>query len=199
MKTINQLLSIAIMLTMAIGFVSCGDKDEPSSSNASSTKGEWYVSPGGFATAADFAEINEAIDNHELLSKKYGIYAEVSEFITPEGMFSDLAWELGRLRGSLGGKCAVTVCHIIDDATIEMYHPWLYLDSGPTNSEGKRIWYFDAGRHFGKMAYYSDSPTICIYTKMNNTLVLSNGDVFIKTSEGLQGDYGVWKKFTPKF
>ena len=84
--------------------------------------------------------------------------------------------------------------------TAEFYIGSLYKDCGKYNSEGEqRIWYFNAGRYFGQMAYYVSSPSNLIYTKRNDTFVFSNGEIFIKKSNGLQGDSGLWKKFTPIF
>jgi len=200
---LNFIMTVCIM--MGLVMVACGDddKDEPSSDEGSASTGKWYVSPNGFATASDFAELNTAIDNHEVLSDygKYGIhYAEVDEFIASDGSYGDTDSNLGRFRFSLKNGC-VHFVHIIDDMTAEKYQARLFLDAGKQNTYGRqRMWYFNAGRHFGMMAYYIDfAPEVLVYKKKNNTLVFSNGDIFILSSDGLQGDDGVWKPFTPKF
>lgn len=193
-----------LVTTFSVCVVACGgdDKDEPSNPASASAKGAWYISPDGFASASDFQEIIYAIDNNELLSDYGKIgkhYAEIDEFINEDGFYSDSDANKGRLRFWIKQN-PVNIIHIIDDVTAEFYVAWLYKDSGKNNKDGdQRLWHFNVGRHFGEMSYYADRPSNLIYTKQNNTYIFSNGDVFIMKSDGLQGDYGIWKKFTPKF
>lgn len=205
MKNVIKALMLLFIVAFSICVTGCGkDKndDEPENPLTGSTKGEWYVSPGGFATASDFEEIIKAIDNHELLSDygKYGKhYAEIDEFFYDNGMYTDSDANKGRLRFWVQ-HCTLAILHIIDDMTAEFYVAGLYKDCGKYNSEGEqRIWHFNAGAYFNDMAYYVGSPMNLIYTKQNNTYVFSNGDIFVKESEGLQGNDGIWKKFTPNY
>lgn len=182
--------------------LSCGNDDDNKDEPTEIETGEWYVTPGGFAAASDFQEIITAIDNHELLSDygRYGKhYAEIDEFFHDNGMYSDSDAGFGRLRFWIDQN-PVNIIHIVDDMTAEFYIGWLYKDCGKYNSDGEqRIWNFNAGRYFDKMAYYIDSPSILIYTKNNDTLVFSNGDVYIKKPTGLQSSWGLWTKFTPMY
>lgn len=207
-EKIQRTLLLLLIAIITVCLTSCGkdDEDEPTANGSGfngSTTGVWYVSPGGFATAADFREIVQAIDDHELLSDYGRIgkhYAELDEFFYDNGMYTDSGAHLGRfrffLKNSGGG-----VIHFIDDMTAELYGMYLYKDSGKYNANGEqRIWHFDAGRYFGAMGYYIwTTPINVVYTKQNNTYVFSNGDIFIEKPEGLQGEGGIWKKFTPNY
>ncbi len=192
-------MTVCVMISLLL--VACGgdNNDEPSDTTS---KEKWYVSPRGFATASDFYDLNTAIDNHEELSNygKYSVhYAEVDEFIMSDGSFYDGGAHLGRFRNSMENSYT-HVIHIIDDMTAEKYQVQLFTDAGKQNTYGNsRLWYFDAGRHFGMMAYYVNGMEVLVYKKTNNTLVFSNGDILILSSAGLQGNDGIWKPFTPKF
>lgn len=184
---------LSIISTLCIGFTGCSDSP--------STNGEWYVCPDGFATPSDFQEIITAIDNHEWLSYRNGKdhYAEIDEFISDDGLYYDSDRSKGRLEDWVQ-RTWPEIIHIVDDNTVELYRGSLYKDSGKNNKYGEqRIWHFNAGKYFDEMAYYVGNPTNLIYTKKNNTYVFSNGDVYIMKSDGLQGNEGIWKKFTPKF
>lgn len=195
---------LLLMAVMSLCLTACSDDEYegPNRNGSVATKEEWYVAPPGFATISDFAELNEAIDNHEKLSDygKYGVhYAEVDEFLNEDGSFGDSNAGLGRLRfGMKRGQ--VRMLHIIDDMTAELVHADLFVDTGKKNANGaNRYWYFNAGRHFGNMAYYYYFSDVLLYTKKGNTYIFSNGDVLIKKSAGLQGNDGIWERFTPKF
>lgn len=198
--SIKFLAVLTSMILSTLIFTSCPDNPDGPIDNA--TQGEWYVSPSGFASSSDFQEIIKAINNHELLSDYGKIgkhYAEIDEFIMSDGLYSDWEANKGRLRFWIKQN-PVQIIHIVDDLTAEFYNAMLYTDLGENNrGGGLRLWHFDAGRYFGEMAYYADAPSYLIYTKRNNTYVFSNGEVYIMKADGLQGNSGVWKKFTPKF
>lgn len=206
MKT--KIFAIALACVVGLMTTSCEDdeKDGPVSNNESSgalSSGVWYVAPGGFGSESDLDEINEAIDNHELLSSyRYGgathnHYAEVAEFVDEEGRFSTYESDLGRLRFT-GPADPVHIIHLIDENTLETYSAGLYQDCGPENGEGElRVYRFNGGRHFGAMAYYAYVLGIHTYVKLNNTITDSNGNVYIETAQGLKTNSGVYTKFKP--
>lgn len=187
---------------MALAFTACGGdegKDEPAGNSGGASDEAWYTS--GFATAADFEEINVAIDNHELLSSSryHEVYAEVESFLSEDGGWNSFDWYLGRLCEA-GPDGWSEVIHIVDDTKIEIYGLHLYKDTGTTNSKGeRRIYRFNAGRHFGKMAYYG-SPSTYFYVKTGNKIAVSNGNIYALTAEGLIGRSGnIMPPFKPNF
>jgi len=195
----------AAIVFVALTLTACGgddDKDELIEEAGDASIEAWYKS-GDFATASDFEEINVAIDNHELLSSSryHGdTYAEVDNFFFEGGdHFFTADSYLGRLHLA-GPQFTPNVIHIVDDTKIEIYNLDLCKDTGTINSEGsRRIYHFNAGRHFRKMAYYG-TPSTYFYVKTDNKIVVSNGDMYALTAEGLIGDSGkIMEQFKPNF
>ncbi|MBR3758730.1 MAG: DUF1566 domain-containing protein [Bacteroidaceae bacterium] len=76
------------------------------------------------------------------------------------------------------------------------YIGYLYED-GASNNEA--LYTFYAGSIFGNMTYYG-TPTYYTYAKVDNKLIVSNGDIYTVTSDGLikDGSSALWSKYDPK-
>ena len=179
---------------MGFIFATCSDSDSDSSGN-SGLKG-WYLNLNSVAKQSDFDEINKAIRNKEVLtSYKYNEYiASRDLFINSDGSYNDSDSHFGRLRFSI--DFLINVVRILDDQTLVFYIGHLYEDGA---SHNEALYTFYAGSIFGNMTYYG-TPTYYTYAKVGNKLIVSNGDVYTVTSNGLikDGSSAFWSKYDPK-
>ena len=179
---------------MGFIFATCSDSDSDSSGN-SGLKG-WYLNLNSVAKQSDFDEINKAIRNKEVLtSYKYNEYVASRDlFINSDGSYSDSDSHFGRLRFSI--KSFINVVRILDDNTLLFYVGYLYEDG---SDAGEELYSFYAGSIFGNMTYYG-SPTYYTYAKVGNKLIVSNGDIYTVTSNGLikDGSSALWSKYVPQ-
>lgn len=162
----------------------------------------WYTELSEPAKQSDFNEINTAINNHELLkSYHYGgeyhnYYATYDLFISDDGMYSDSSPQCGRLRFSINN--AISVIQIVDGSTMKVYYPWLYVEGASGTNGMDAVYKLYSGSVFGNMAYY-DTPTYYTYVKSDNKIVVSNGDIYTITEEGLikDGSSTILSKYDP--
>lgn len=194
MSKIKYLASTLLLVVMGFMFVTCSDSDSDSSKN-SGLKG-WYLDLSSVAKQSDFNEINKAIRNKEVLtSYKYNEYVASRDlFINSDGSYNDTDSHFGRLRFSI--DFFINVVRILDDQTLVFYIGYLYED-GASNNEA--LYTFYAGSIFGNMTYYG-TPTYYTYAKVGNKLIVSNGDIYTVTSDGLikDGSSALWSKYDPK-
>lgn len=194
MSKIKHLASTLVLIVMGFMFATCSDSDSDSSRN-DGLKG-WYLDMNSVAKEADFDEINKAIRNKEVLtSYKYNEYVASRDlFINSDGSYSDSDSHFGRLRFSI--DFLINVVRIIDDQTLAFYIGYLYED-GASNNEA--LYTFYAGSIFGNMTYYG-TPTYYTYAKVGNKLIVSNGDIYTVTSNGLikDGSSALWSKYDPQ-
>ena len=149
----------------------------------------WYTDLSKPAQQSDFNEINTAINNHELLSS-YGsgnnYYATYDLFIDDDyGNYYDGAAYFGRLRNAVNK--AIWALQIVDESTLKIYSGVLYPEGGYGTSGKEPYYKLYAGSIFGNMAYYA-TPTYYTYVKSDNKIVITNGDIYTITSEGLIKD-----------
>ena len=193
MSKINHLASTLVLIVMGFMFATCSDSDSDSSRN-DGLKG-WYLDMNSVAKEADFDEINKAIRNKEVLtSYKYNEYVASRDlFINSDGSYSDSDSHFGRLRFSI--KSFINVVRILDDNTLLFYVGYLYEDG---SDAGEELYSFYAGSIFGQMIYYG-TPTYYTYAKVDNKLIVSNGDIYTVTSNGLikDGSSDLWSKYEP--
>ncbi|MBO5750403.1 MAG: hypothetical protein J6R36_05605, partial [Bacteroidaceae bacterium] len=154
------------------------------------------------ANAADFEVINEAIRNEELLysirndyvaSKKLFL-SYYSDHFQP-GQYYDGENYFGRLRFTIDPY--ITAINIIDNSTIIYYYSsWLWEEGRCKEKGNEIVCKIYAGPIFGNMAYYG-SPTYYTYQKVENKIIVTNGDIFTITSSGLiqDGTTSVWSKY----
>lgn len=187
---------IYFSLVLCFCFCSCC-KDDAVENEKQALTG-WYMSDlANVPSQNDFNEINEAIKNREVL-KKYSsrdVIASYSLFIDSEGRYSDYKPEFGRLRFSIDNS--VEVIQIVDDSTLKYYIGYLFVVK-PSNK--KEILYrLYAGSTFGHMAYYSESCSYYTYTRLDNKLILSNGDIYTLVDGELIKDGGstAFSKYDP--
>jgi len=192
-----SLLHIMMVAMLSICLSSCGDDDD-SAGMGSGLKG-WYMNLSEVAKQSDFNIINEAIDNEEVLSSyRYGgqihkHIASYDEFIDSDGAYSDSDASFGRLRFTI--STPINAIRIVDDTTLLSYSAWLYIDGRGT---GDIVYRFYAGRIFGNMAYYG-TPSYYTYAKVDNKLIVSNGDIYTVVDGGLikDGSSAKWSKYDP--
>ena len=194
MSKIKYLASTLLLVVMGFMFVDCSESDSDSGGN-SGLKG-WYLDLSSVAKQSDFNEINKAIRNKEVLtSYKYNEYVASRDlFINSDGSYNDTDSHFGRLRFSI--DFFINVVRILDDQTLVFYIGYLYED-GASNNEA--LYTFYAGSIFGNMTYYG-TPTYYTYAKVGNKLIVSNGDIYTVTSDGLikDGSSALWSKYDPK-
>ena len=194
-----NLLAIIMVAMLSIGLSSCGDDDNDDGGGLGSGLKGWYTNLNEVAKESDFNIINEAIDNEEVLSSyRYGgqihkHIASYDEFIDSDGFYSDSDASFGRLRFTI--STPINAIRIVDDTTLIFYVGWLYIDG---KGSGDVVYKLYAGRIFGNMAYYG-SPTYYTYAKVENKLVVSNGDIYTIVDGGLikDGSSGRWSKYDP--
>ena len=199
-KKLWNLLTIMMVAILSIGLSSCGDDDDDGGGGGlgSGLKG-WYTDLNDVAKQSDFNIINEAIDNEEVLSSyRYGgqihkHIASYDEFIGSDGSYSDSDASFGRLRFTI--STPINAIRIVDDTTLLFYVGWRYIDC---RGSGDAVYKLYAGRVFGNMAYYG-SPSYYTYAKVENKLVVSNGDIYTIVDGALIKD-GIstrWSKYDP--
>ena len=193
-----QVVSIMMLIFPCFGISSC-TKDS-GSENGNSIGGNttigWYADLNRVAKQSDFVEINKAINNHELLSSYPSsgnyYYASRDLFII-NGMYSDSDAHFGRLRFSVPNP--IMVYRVLDDQTFLVYNPFLYEDGA---GSGEAVYKLYAGSIFGNMTYYG-SPTYYTYVKSENKILVTNGDIFTITNNGLikDGSATTFSKYDP--
>lgn len=191
MKNI-KFLFLAIMASLLF---SCGDDEEAVNDGLRG----WYTNLNVVAEKSDFDEINEAIYNGELLSSyKYGgerhdYIASRSLFIDGDGHYHDTSAYFGRLRFSI--QSSINAIHIIDSSTLLFYIAHLYEDGA---SSADAVYKLYAGPVFRYMTYYG-TPSYYTYTRVDNKIIVSNGDIYTVANGGLIKDGGSskWSKYDP--
>ncbi len=197
MKTSKYLQRFFMLLF--IGFALCAvqacDKDDDSDSLYG-----WYTVLSDVGKESDFDEIEKAIDNDEVLSSyKYG--GETHEYVASKGLFIDSNGRyndsdayFGRLRFNVPNP--INVIHILDEQTLVFYSGFLYK-SGANKTE-EALYTFYSGKFFGTMTYYG-TPAYYTYVKVDNKLIVTNGDIYTITSSGLikDGNTELWSKYDP--
>ncbi len=162
-------------------------RDEKEEKESSGLKG-WYTDLSYVARQSDFDKINSAINSHEVLSSyHYGgsdhtYVASRDLFIDRDGRFYDSDAYFGRLRFSI--HACIEVIRIVDDQTLISYIGYLY-ETGASRDEA--IYSLYAGPIFGNMTYYAPG-SYYTYVKADNKLIVTNGDIYTITSEGLIKD-----------
>lgn len=194
------MLPLILGAILSMTFLSaCGDSDEPGGSGSS--KG-LYIQKSRCASESDFRELNDAIRNNELLSSYYyggarhNHYASVAEFTSDDGSFIDYEAYLGRFRSFLGNKTQANALRFEGKSTVIIYYTSLCLDRGKNHPTfGEAIYTFYAGQYFGNMTYYSE-PTYYTYIKYDDKLILNNGSILYKVSNGwrLDNDSAIFEK-----
>ena len=161
----------------------------------------WYTDLTNVATTAGFERINQAIDNHERIyttgySHNYDRYATRDLFFE-NGRWTSFDAYYGTCRFLPNPGCQIFAIHILDKNTLIYYYAWLHdPDYVPDSAEiAGRV---DAGRNIGPLVYY-DAGSYQTYTKYDNKLVVSNGDVYTVTSSGLikDGSSSLMSKYDP--
>ncbi len=162
---------------MIVFLISCSnDGAVENLENKQTLKGWYMLDLDNMPNQDDFDEINKAIENNEVL-RKYSsreYRASYSLFINSEGRYGDSGPEFGRLRFSIESIC--NVIHIVDDSTLKFYIGDLFVVR-PSN-KNEMLYKLYSGSVFGHMAYYSGSCRYYTYTKVDNKLILSNGNIY---------------------
>lgn len=193
---------IFLWLFLTLTIVSCSDNDE---TNGMSSLNGWYADLEQFAQESDFDEINEAIRNEEVLYKtKYNTYIATRDlFFSENGMWHDTNWEVGRFRFYLWdqGKFQVPIIHIINNNTLALYYANLYdANSSMEREDDENLYKFYAGPIFKEMVY-RDFAKLYTYSKVDNKIIVTNGDIFTITEKGLiqegSSSSNIMSKFDP--
>ena len=190
-------MTILMVAIVSVNLMSCGDDDDDEGS--SGMKG-WYTVLGDLPSQSDFNKLNEAINKQEVLSsytyggKKYTYVASRDLFINSDGSYQDDDAYFGRLRFTI--KNPINAIRIVDDNTLISYVAFLYIDGAST---GDVVYQLDGGSNFGRMTYYGHG-SYYTYVKVDDKIIVSNGDIYSITSGGLikDGSSSMWSKYNPK-
>ena len=191
-------LGILLLMLSCVAFISCGDKEkEDVDDSKDGGINGWYTNLNQVAKQSDFSKINQAINNNEVLSSyKYGgvthtYVASRNLFISDDGRYSDSNSSFGKLRFSIQNP--INVIRIVNDNSLLFYVGWLYEDGASSDDAIYKIY---AGSIFGNMTYYG-TPTYYTYARIDNKIILSNGDIYTIVDGGLikDGSSGRWSKY----
>ena len=199
----KKIYFIALCMLFILSNCSSGGDDD---STSMSTLTGWYADLDGFVSEDDFEEINEAIRNEEVLYKtKNETYIATREFFfhDKEGIWMESGHEYGRFRWYLTKDrrkdTQPTIIQILNKNTLIEYGCNLCDPKFPQWTSGsKDIVRIYAGPIFKELVYRGGSYTYT-YTRVDNKIIVSNGDIYTITNEGLVKDGGwiVIKKFDP--
>lgn len=190
-------MMFVLILGTSATLSSCGGDDEDnvgktdnnsvtnSSSNSAWGKGVWYTYQsyidGVSVNKSSFEEIEKAIDNNEILDtwyisgRPYYTYATRDKFAYPDGSFSAQG-NYGRLSriAEVGIYYAI---RIIDDNTLVACAFHIYVDEDMTRTDYKKLATLFNGHIFKSISLYL-SETYYTYTKSNNKIMTSNGNIY---------------------
>lgn len=198
-KCFWSLLPLMLVAMASFTLSSCGDDDDDDGGGLGSGLKGWYTDLSQVAKQSDFNVINEAINNGEVLSSyRYGgqvhkHIASYDEFIDSDGLYHDWDASFGRLRFTI--QTPIVAIRIVDDQTLISYNPMLYIDGASNEDAVYRLY---AGPIFGNMTYYG-SGSYYTYAKVDNKIIVSNGDIYTVVDGGLikDGSSGKWSKYDP--
>lgn len=154
----------------------------------------WYTTTK--ISTSSFNRINQAIDNHEELSR--GFYATRSAFFYSDGMWSSSHNDYGPCRFLPADECYCYSWQIIDSSTM-IYYVGPLWDPNRVPAGDEIIGRVNAGKHFGELVYCCHPMSYYTYTRVDNKLFVSNGDIYTVTSSGLikDGSSITWRKYDP--
>lgn len=169
-------------------FSSCGDDDDNSGSGSNSKS--WFIT----VSQEKLNGVKAELTTYDPLSKRQEIVDESnshkhnkikdpnlfrSEYMNYKGEI-----DCGYLSNYFGNSyqaCRGNVYHIVDKSTIECYD--VRLMYGDSNNILRRMLHVGSWNYWGEIYYairkdkYYD-PTIYSYVKIDNKILLSNGDIF---------------------
>ncbi|MBR1686923.1 MAG: hypothetical protein IJ710_00115 [Prevotella sp.] len=198
-KCFWSLLPLILAAMVSLSLSSCGDDDDDDGGGLGNGLKGWYTDLNAVAKQSDFNIINEAIYNGEVLSSyRYGgqthtYVASRDLFIDGDGMYNDSDAHFGRLRFTI--PTPIVAIRILDDQTLISYNPMLYIDDASSEDAVYRLY---AGPVFGNMTYYG-SGSYYTYVKVENKIIVSNGDIYTVIDGGLikDGSSSKWSKYDP--
>lgn len=187
-----------LFLTSICLLTSCGKNEmtacgKNETANADIQEAGWYTP--ATVTTSNFDRINQAIDNHEVLTS--GVYASPNLFFSSNGSWDSSDSRLGACRNLPDGYM-INACYI-NNGTVVFHIGWLW-DPESISASDKVIGKVYAGKNFGELVYRSAMITSTqTYTKKDNKIYLSNGSVYTLTSSGMtkDGSGKEWRKYDP--
>lgn len=187
----KRLFTLILLVT---ALVSCDKSIEDSFSG-------WYADVSDIAQASDFERINEAIRNNECIyttgySHNYDNYASRDIFFTENGMWNSLSANYGTCRFLPSADHRIEAWHFVNNNTVIRHIAWLWDPSylSPAAEYAAKTY---AGPIFGELVYYCENPSAYTYAKIENKILVSNGDIFTITDSGLikDGTYNLLTKY----
>lgn len=184
----NLIKLTTTLLLFCVGFVSCNDENEETSMNNELIG--WYINKTGIPNSNEFLPIEAAIKNNELLySSKYAgdCYATRELFFYSDGSFGRHDYTTGRLGKYIkerNWELSKTAIRIIDETTLIRYGGGLYDKNMVDNNYLVSFYRLYAGEIFGYLDYMG-IESLYTYVKMDNKIVLSNGDIYTIVEGGL--------------
>lgn len=186
---------MVLMLTLmgTVVFSSCGGDDDDNSGAGSQGK-SWFIQ----VSQEELNGVKAELTTYDPLSKRQEIVDELSRYdrnwITDPNKFkSDYMNQEGVVDPPYGcseyfknfpynSGCVGEAWHIVDKSTIEVYSNVSYM-YGDSNNISRRLIHVGSWNYWGDIylaiqkEYWSD-PSIYTYVKLDNKLILSNGDIF---------------------
>lgn len=168
---------LLLIISLPILLLSC--KEETNETKSSGIFG-YYVDVNSIPKSADFADINQAIRNYELIyslsyirgNHEYDTYATVDLFFD-DGWWSSYDNHYGPYRFKPDNQQS-EVWHIINTNTIE--HAYVQLASPKVNAEV--LIKIQVPEPLGNLVMASDYVTSYTYQRVDNKLYVTDGTIF---------------------
>lgn len=164
----------------------------------------WYTDLTQVAKTSGFDRVNQAIANNERIyttgiTDRYDRYATRDFFFNSKGYWStyDSCYGTCRFLPEVGQ--VIHVLHIKDSNTLVYYYNCNLYDPAYVPSSAQTLGKVYAGKYIGDLIYYSTYTLTYTYTKIDNKIYVSNGDIYTITSSGLikDGTSAILSKYDP--
>lgn len=185
MKKLNYFVLAFLAMFTFCTITSCGGDEDLDNG----LKG-WYISKKGIPKASDFLFLNVAIEeNRRLYSSKYtgDVYATRDIFFNSDGSFGNFDYDKGSFEDydvKKNWELSKEAIRIVDNSTAITYGGGLYDKKMNTKNNVVSFYIIDAGKIFGHLDYMG-LERVYTYVKVDNKIILSNGDIYTIVDGGL--------------
>lgn len=205
MKTTNKIVLLVMSLVLAASLTACTALIDGLGDVGGDSLVGYYTKLDKLAKTSQFNRINQAIDDHELLSSysstKY--YATKSLFFESDGRWYSSAARFGDCRympknSSSVSTYSIDVLEVVNQNTLIKYSAWLWNPS-KVSSGTKTLGGVYGGENIGNLVYAVYTEHTYTYSRLDNKLFLSNGDIYTIVNGGLvkDGSSGVLERYNP--
>lgn len=205
MKTTNKIVLLVMSLVLAASLTACTALIDGLGDMEGDGLVGYYTKLDKLAKTSQFNRINQAIADNEVLSSyssgKY--YATRKLFFESDGRWDSSAARFGACRympenSSSVSTYKIDVIEIVNKNTLIKYGAWLW-DPDKVSSGTKTLGSVYGGRYIGDLVYAVYHEYTYTYSRLDNKLFLSNGDIYTIVDGGLvkDGSSGVLGRYNP--